>query len=48
MKSGKKKGKTTYFVMARCHKKWVNSAVTRFADGSTRGSQSVQKCKPKK
>jgi hypothetical protein len=25
-----------------------NSAVTRFSDGSTRGSQSVQKCKPKK
>ena len=48
IKSGKKKGKTTYYVMARCHKKWVNSAVTRFADGSTRGSQSVQKCKPKK
>ena len=48
VKSGKKKGKATYYVMARCHKKWVNSAVTRFADGSTRGSQSVQKCKPKK
>jgi hypothetical protein len=48
VKSGKKKGKATYYVMARCHKKWVNSAVTRFSDGSTRGSQSVQKCKPKK
>ena len=48
VKSGKKKGKLTYYVMARCHKKWVNTATTRFADGSTKASQSVQKCKPKK
>lgn len=47
-KTGKKKGKPTYYVMARCHKKWVNTATTRFSDGTSRASQSVQKCKPKK
>jgi len=48
IKTGKKKGKTTYFVMARCKKKWVNSATTTFVDGSTQSSRSVQKCKAKK
>ena len=49
VKSGKKKGKTTYYVMARCKKKkWSNTATTTFADGSSRNSTSVQKCKQKK
>ena len=48
VKSGKKKGKPVYYVMARCHKKWSNTATTRFADGSTRSSLSAQKCKSTK
>jgi len=49
IKTGKKKGQTTYYVMARCKKKkWVNTATTAFSDGSTRSSTSVQKCKAKK
>jgi hypothetical protein len=49
IKSGKKKGKTTYYVMARCKKKkWSDTATETFADGSTRTSTSVQKCKAKK
>jgi hypothetical protein len=49
VKTGKKKGKTTYYVMARCKKKkWSNTATETFADGSTRSSTSVQKCKAKK
>lgn len=49
VKSGKKKGKTTYYVMARCKKKkWANTATTVFADGSSQSSRSVQKCKQKK
>ena len=49
VKTGKKKGKPTYYVMARCKKKeWVNTATEAFANGSTRSSTSVQKCKAKK
>ena len=49
VKTGKKKGKTTYYVMARCKKKkWTDTATETFADGSTRSSTSVQKCKAKK
>jgi hypothetical protein len=49
IKTGKKKGKRTYYVMARCKKKkWVNTATEAFANGSTRSSTSVQKCKAKK
>ncbi len=49
VKSGKKKGQTTYYVMARCKKKkWSNTATTTFADASTRTSTSTQKCKQKK
>jgi hypothetical protein len=49
IKTGKKKGKTTYYVMARCKKKkWVDTATETFADGSSRSSTSVQKCKAKK
>jgi hypothetical protein len=49
VKTGKKKGKRTYFVMARCKKKeWVNTATEAFVNGSTRSSTSVQKCKAKK
>lgn len=49
VKTGKKKGKTTYYVMARCKKKkWTDAATETFADGSTLSSTSVQKCKAKK
>jgi hypothetical protein len=49
IKSGKKKGKATYYVMARCKKKkWSNTATTVFSDGSSQSSTSVQKCKQKK
>jgi hypothetical protein len=49
IKTGKRKGKTTYYVMARCKKKkWSDTATETFADGSTRSSTSVQKCKAKK
>jgi len=49
IKTGKKKGKATYYVMARCKKKkWSHTATETFADGSTKVSTSVQKCKAKK
>ncbi len=49
VKTGKKKGKATYYVMARCKKKkWSHAATETFADGSTLSSTSVQKCKAKK
>jgi hypothetical protein len=49
VKTGKKKGKPTYYVMARCKKKkWTNTGTESFSDGSSRSSTSVQKCKPKK
>jgi hypothetical protein len=49
IKTGKKKGKATYYVMARCKKKkWSNTATETFSDGSTRSSTSIQKCKAKK
>ena len=49
VKSGKKKGKPTYYVMARCKKKkWTNTGTESFSDGSSRSSTSVQKCKQKK
>jgi hypothetical protein len=49
IKTGKKKGKPTYYVMARCKKKkWTDVATESFSDGSTRSSTSVQKCKAKK
>jgi hypothetical protein len=49
IKTGKKKGKTTYYVMARCKKKkWTDVATESFSDGSSRSSTSVQKCKAKK
>jgi hypothetical protein len=49
VKTGKKKGKTTYYVMARCKKKkWTDTATESFSDGSSRTSTSVQKCKAKK
>jgi hypothetical protein len=49
IKTGKKKGKPTYYVMARCKKKkWSDTATETFADGSMRSSTSVQKCKAKK
>ena len=49
VKSGKKKGKPTYYVMARCKKKkWSNTGTESFSDGSSRSSTSVQKCKAKK
>ncbi len=48
-KSGKKKGQTTYYVMARCKKKkWVNSETTTYSDGQSLTAKSVQKCKQKK
>ncbi len=45
-----KTGKKSFYVMARCSKKkkWVNSETTTFADGTTLGATSVQKCKQKK
>jgi hypothetical protein len=49
IKTGKKKGKRTYYVMARCkQKQWVNTATETLASGLTRSSTSVQKCKAKK
>ena len=49
IKTGKKKGKTTYYVMARCKKKkWTDVATESFSDGSSRSATSVQKCKAKK
>ena len=49
VKTGKKKGKTTYYVMARCKKKkWTDVATESFSDGSSRSATSVQKCKAKK
>jgi len=49
IKTGKKKGKPTYYVMARCkRKKWSHSATESFSDGSSLSSTSVQKCKAKK
>jgi hypothetical protein len=49
VKTGKKKGKPTYYVMARCKKKkWTDVATESFSDGSSRTSTSVQKCKAKK
>jgi hypothetical protein len=49
VKTGKKKGKATYYVMARCKKKkWSHTATESFSDGSTLSSTSVQKCKAKK
>ena len=49
VKSGKKKGKPTYYVMARCKKKkWSDAGTESFSDGSSRSSTSVQKCKAKK
>ena len=49
VKSGKKKGKPTYYVMARCKKKkWTDVATESFSDGSSRSATSVQKCKAKK
>jgi hypothetical protein len=49
IKTGKKKGKPTYYVMARCKKKkWTDTATEVFADGSSRVSTSTQKCKAKK
>ena len=49
IKSGKKKGKPTYYVMARCKKKkWTDVATESFSDGSSRSATSVQKCKQKK
>jgi hypothetical protein len=49
VKTGKKKGKPTYYVMARCKKKkWTDVATESFSDGSSRASTSVQKCKAKK
>ena len=48
-KSGKKKGKATYYVMARCKKKkWVNTETTTFNNGQSISASSVQKCKQKK
>jgi hypothetical protein len=49
IKTGKKKGKPTYYVMARCKKKkWTDVATESFSDGSSRSATSVQKCKAKK
>jgi hypothetical protein len=49
IKSGKKKGVPTYYVMARCaKKKWTDVATESFSDGSSRSATSVQKCKAKK
>jgi hypothetical protein len=48
IKSGKKKGKPTYYVMARCKKKWIDMATETFADGSKLSATSTQKCKAKK
>ena len=49
VKSGKKKGKPTYYVMARCKKKkWTDLATESFSDGSSRSATSTQKCKAKK
>jgi hypothetical protein len=49
VKSGKKKGKPTYYVMARCKKKkWTHTGTESFSDGSSRSSTSTQKCKAKK
>jgi hypothetical protein len=49
VKTGKKKGQTTYYVMARCKKKkWSHTATETFSNGSTLSSTSVQKCKAKK
>ena len=47
-KSGKKKGQTTYYVMARCKKKkWVNSETTTYSNGQSITATSTQKCKQK-
>jgi hypothetical protein len=49
IKTGKKKGKPTYYVMARCKKKkWSNTGTESFSDGTSMASTSVQKCKAKK
>jgi hypothetical protein len=48
IKSGKKKGKPTYYVMARCKKKkWTDVATENFSDGSSLSATSIQKCKAK-
>jgi hypothetical protein len=49
VKSGKRKGKPTYYVMARCKKKkWTHTGTESYSDGTSRSSTSVQKCKAKK
>ena len=49
IKSGKKKGKPTYYVSARCKKKkWTDVATESFSDGTSLSSTSTQKCKAKK
>src|SRR5262245_4078752 len=49
VKTGKKKGTPTYYVMARCKKKkWTDVATEQFSDGTSRVSTSTQKCKAKK
>jgi hypothetical protein len=49
IKTGKKKGKATYYVMARCKKKkWSHTATESYSDGSSLSSTSTQKCKQKK
>jgi len=49
IKSGKKKGKPTYYVATRCKKKnWTDVATESFSDGSSRSATSVQKCKATK
>jgi hypothetical protein len=49
VKSGKKKGKPTYYVEARCKKKkWVNTGTESFSDGTSRTSSYTQACKQKK
>jgi hypothetical protein len=44
----RKTGGKTFYVMARCKKKWSNSVRTSFYSGETLSASSTQKCKQKK
>lgn len=47
-KTGKKKGTATFYVSARCKKKWTNRESTSFYSGETLSASTSQKCKQKK
>ena len=46
--SKRKSGKGTFYVMARCRKKWVTSETTTFSNGQTMTASSTVNCKQKR